>query len=341
MSLADLVDALVPGWAKSKYPWWWPVYRLVAGVVVDGFMEGINQGRRAGMPNAIDLPGVPDYGGFEDVASLDHISHDLGVFRGLTESPPAFALRLRNSQSANLTGGYTAPAILQVFEQLAGALGPTPPLMRIVNGAGDWWTRFQDGHYELAKVDGSGLTWNLDGTITANGIVVVAWNWDGLTAPPPVDAGFLGRWWLILYEPLNTPYGTLGPYTFNDGAVFGHVWNSVTTTGPEPSPWAATFGTNAPAALVTIIFNVILQRQCSGFMCNHVLIALDPNSFKPDGTSTLPAGALGTAYPDGHWGWGTKYDSSTHSRIISRNSTAIYWRMPSDIDIAAHVRFPP
>lgn len=337
MALVDIVDPLTPHWTKVR-PWWWNVFRLGA-VLVDSLIEGIYQGRRAGMPDAIDLPGVPGYGGFEDVGSLDYIGNDRGVLRGLTEAPPAYAYRLRQSQNP-AAGGWPAPTLFGLLEQLAGILGPTPPMMRVVNAAGDWWTRHPSGVYELARVSGLGVTYNLNGTTSSAtpSFAAQAWNWDSSTVPPPVDVGFAGRWWLILYLPINAPFGTtFAPDTFSSGAVFGHQWSSDTTTGQEPDPLAATFGTNAPSVLVSKVFDVIGQRQCAGLQCSHVIVASDPTSFAPDGSSSAPA--YGSAYPDGTWGWATRYDSASHARIMARNPTAEYWRFPSDVDITANV-FP-
>ena len=109
MALVDIVDPLTPHWTKVR-PWWWNVFRLGA-VLVDSLIEGIYQGRRAGMPDAIDLPGVPGYGGFEDVGSLDYIGNDRGVLRGLTrrraagQRPPSSA----SSSSSPASSGPRRP----------------------------------------------------------------------------------------------------------------------------------------------------------------------------------------------------------------------------------------
>ncbi len=57
MALVDYVDRLVPPWAKgTATAHWWNLFRLVA-VMCDGILEGVYQGRLAGLPNAVDLPG--------------------------------------------------------------------------------------------------------------------------------------------------------------------------------------------------------------------------------------------------------------------------------------------
>lgn len=332
MALADFIDSgnRTPGWVKQR-AWWWTMFRLGA-VLLDGLIEGVYQGRRAGMPDAIDVPGVPGLGGFEDGKSLDYIGHDRGVLHGLTESLAAYAYRLRHWKDP-AAGGWGAPGIFGMLEQLAGVLagnGQLAPLMRIVATDGSWWTRYPSGVYELARVNGEGFTYNADGTTTPLATAAHAWDWDSATVPATLDQGFVGRWWLILYMPINTPYGTAFADTFQDGDVFGHQWNSHTALGQEPDPWAATWGSNAPSALVALVFGVITQRQVVGFQCSHVIYASDPASFAPDGSSAAPA--LGTTYPDGHWGWSSKYDSGTNTRIIARNSSAVYWRLPLDIE---------
>lgn len=327
MALVDIIDSVTPGWAKTR-PHWWGAFRLGAALV-DGILAALFQGRRASMPNAIDVPGIPGYGGFESVESLYKIAPDLGVIPGLTESPPDLAYRLRHAHDP-AAGGWEAPPILGMFEQLAGVLGPTPPLMRAIYlDSSDWWTRYQDGHYELIRANGTGYTYNLDGTTSANTTHAQAVDWDSQTLPAPPDKGYVGRWILILYMPVNTPYGTTGPYTFNSGAVFGHLWNDLHNVEPaDPWPDVATFGTNSPAKLVDLVLGVVKQREAAGFRCVWVVIATDPASFNPDGSSTLPAGALGSAYPNGTWGWDGRLSGGQW--VTARNSTAIYWRMPDD-----------
>jgi hypothetical protein len=126
--------------------------------------------------------------------------------------------------------------------------------------------------------------------------------------------------------PLDSPYGTVTDLTFGDQGICGDLWDDPTTVGSSLGPWNGTCGSNAPYALVNLVLGAITQRQAVGCMCSHAIIAFDPNSFKPDGTSSAPS--RGTAYPDGNWGQHTKYDASTHSRITARNGTAIYWLVP-------------
>jgi hypothetical protein len=326
--LVHFVDRLTPPWAKGgSVGHWLNLFRLVA-LAVDMMIEGVWQGRKAGLPNAIDVPGVPGYGGYESVKALTkYLAPDAGVYQGLTELPPALAQRVRHAQDG-VSGWPAAGLITGLMEQLAGVLGPTPPLMRIVNRNGDWWTRNQDGSYDLVRMSGAGIHYDPTGVASANGTVGAAWPWDTSTVPPAPGQGLAGEWWLIVYEPLNTPYGTSGPYTFNSGAVLGHVWNDLQSyPAISPNPWAATWGTNSPACLVSLIFAVIAARSTVGLHCNHVIVCTDASQFAPDGSSTLPAGALGSAYPDGTWGWDTA-TAQDGTMTITRNSTAIYWRFP-------------
>lgn len=335
MPAVDFVDRITPPWAKNgAVSHWWKLFRLGA-LAIDMILDGVYQGRRAGLPCAVDLAGVSGYGGYESVKALTkYLGPDAGVYQGLVELPPDLAKRVRHAQDASpLGGGWpSAGGIVGVLEQIAGVLGPTPPLLRIVNRSGDWWTRATDGHYELVRTSGKGLTYALDGTATANPTVARAWDWDSTTSPPTPTQGDAGDWWLVVYEPLNDPYGTSGPYTFNSGYQLAHPWDSrlgdpfYGATGAPENPDAATWGTNAPSKLVSLIFAVIKQRQTVGYNCDHVIVATDATQFAPDGSSVLPAGALGSAYPDGSWGW----DSATSlagAVTITRNSTAIYWRL--------------
>jgi hypothetical protein len=327
VALVDIIDSLAPGWAKDR-PHWWGAFRLAA-VLIDGIVEVGFQGMRASMPNAIDLPGVPGYGGFEDVKSLDMIGRDLGIIRGLTESPPDYAYRLRHAHDP-AAGGWEAPPILGMFEQLAGALGPNPPLMRIISlGGSVWWTREQDGTIRYQVPSGVGFNYNTDGTKTANTTLAQIVDWDSASNPAPPDQGFVGRWVLVLYIPVDSPYGTVYPYfTYNAGAVYGCRWDAIQTPAlaGDSDPDACTYGTNSPAKLVAVVQGVIAQRRAVGFECIYTIIASDPASFNPDGSSPTPP--EGSTYPDGTWGWSSRPDPGTGTRIPSRNSTAEYWKTP-------------
>lgn len=330
MALVDIIDSVTPGWAKDR-PWWWNLFRMGAGLV-DGLLEGVYQGIRAGFPNQIDGPGVVDWGGFTDMGVLAKIARDRGVIQGLTERPDALAFRLRHYQDP-AAGGWPAPPILGMFEQLAGVLsgpGAPAPLMRMIFlDNSNWWTREQDGTIRLDRPGADGFVYNLDGTTTRSSVFAKSVSWDNATDPPPPDQGFVGRWVLVIYRPVNAPFGTDDDKTFNDPGICGDLWNAPTT--PEPSdPWpdAGTIGTNAPAKLVDVVRGVVKQREAVGFRCIWIIIAGDPASFNPDGSSAAPA--YGSAYPDGSWGWDTKYDAGTNTRVISRNPNAEYWRMPDE-----------
>lgn len=319
MALSDFIDSIAPPWAKAaSRVHWWSMFRL-AGVLIDVLIEGVYQGRKAGMPNAVDLPGIEAYGGFEDVRSLDYIGEDLGVLHGLTESPPDYAYRLRHAASPGI-GWQAGGLVTGVLEQLAGILGPTPPLMRVFQlQGGDWWTRNQDGSYVHQRHTGDGRRYNLDGTTTPDATVAVLVDWDSATVPPPADQGQAGRWGIVIYAPLNTPYGTTDDGTFDDPGIVGDLWNDPTTQGPDPGPWAGTVGTNAPICLVDLVRSVVAQRSMVGFACCYVVIAFDPDSFNPDGSSS-------GAYPtDGTWGHHTKFVAFANTRIPARLGTAEYW----------------
>lgn len=317
MALTDLIDSITPSWAKERAHWW-GMFRLGA-VLIDALIEGVYQGRKAGLPNAVDLPGIEAYGGFEDVRSLAYLGEDLSVPRGLVESPAAYAYRLRHAQD-DAGGWLSAGLVAGVLEQLAGVLGPNPPLMRIVNRQGRWWTRLQDGTLLYQTPAGDGRRYNTDGTVELDATVTVAWLWDHYTDPPVGNQDDPGDWFLILYQPLNTPYGVTNDGTFADPGKVQDTWDDPHAHGPDPGPWAGTVGTNAPACLVELIRGVAEQRACPAFRLAWIIEARNAHSFKPDGTST------GTnAYPDGHWGRSTKYDPGTNTQVPSRLSSAEYW----------------
>jgi hypothetical protein len=132
--------------------------------------------------------------------------------------------------------------------------------------------------------------------------------------------------------PVDSPYGTLTDQTFNDVGQCADLWNSPVgspafgAVGAAQNPWGGTIGTNAPYCLVELVRGVIAQRQTAGWACLWIIIATDPASFAPDGSST--AGSSRSAYPDGTWGWHTTYDSGTNTRPAARLKTAEYWLGP-------------
>lgn len=252
--------------------------------------------------------------------------------QGLTEAPPDLAYRVRHATDA-FAGWGAGGLVTGVLEQLAGVLGPTPPVMRIVTNNGDWWTRYQDGHYELARTNGAGFSWNAGNTSgNPNGVVSTmaqAWDWASTSVPATPIGTSPGDWFLVVYMPLDTPYGTMSDGTFGDPGTCSDNWNDPTPqTIPNLSPWAGTVGTNAPRALVELVRGVVGQRQTAGFACRWICVATDPASFNPDGSST--AGSSRTAYPDGTWGWHTVYDPTSNTCEIARLQTAEYWQGPSD-----------
>lgn len=323
MGMTEFVDRVTPPWAKSSaVSHWWSMFRFGA-VVIDILIEGVYSARRAGLPNQIDVPGIGEWGGYTSAKALTkYLAPDAGVYQGLTESIPDLAQRVRHAQDPTVfAGGWpTAGLVTGVLEQLASVLGPTPPLLRIVNRHGDWWTRYQDGTYELARVLGTGLTWDLAGNATPNGISARPWAWDAPGfAPQPPDAGLTagaGEWWLITYAPLCPPYGT-EPWglTYN-GCGVSNCLNADHAAGAPGIPYsdASTSGSNVSVASGASVFNVIRQRQTLGFECNTWIHAFDPASFAPDGSSSV--------YPDGSWGEVVKLSGGKWVR--TRLTTARY-----------------
>ena len=327
MSILDRLGALVPGWmldvARQHYT------QLMAGpgLMLDAMTEVVIEGRLAAMPGQKIGPGIIEAGGFDSFDALPLIARDRLVCQGLTETPFQLAARLRTYED-DWTHAGTAFGLL---DELARALGPSPPLMRIVTSGGAWYTREQDGTYLYQTVAGTGFSLDAQGNATHDTTVAHAWYWDGITLPAPPDKSDFSRAWLILYPPVSVPYLTTTDGTAMDPGRAGDLWNDPTADVEvigQPSivnPWAGTCGSNAPLCLVELIRSVIQQRGCAGFRMAWIVVAFDATQFAPDGSSTLPGGVAGTAYPDGLWGWHTKYDSGTNSQIVARNATAEYW----------------
>ena len=318
--LLDLIKLVGPGWAFHAPRTHWGEYLQLMGAVADAFQEMAEDAHLAALPGQVELDGVPNLGGFYAVDALEYIGRDLGIPRGLAESTGAYALRLRRAVDTWQLGG-TAWGLLDSVTGILDAPGQTPPLLRLVTSGGNWYTRQVDGTRRLQTVAGDGFAIAPSGTITADATAAHPWDWDGSTVPPTPDHGDGTRSWLIIEWPAAGPYLAATDHTFADPGVVGDGWNDPPHGGYEGSPDAGTIGTNAPVQLVELVRSVVETQRASGYLVAYIIIVpASAAAFKPDGTSVGP-----DAYPDGHWGYCSEYDTASQSRIPSRFATAEYW----------------
>lgn len=315
MSLYDRIDELLPSWMLTS-----PrqhVGKLMAGLaaLVDAFSEAIVQGRLMAMPGQDVNPGVPGLGGFDSCDALPYIGRDRSIRQGLSEMPWEYAARLR----AWLDLWALAGTPYGLLEQVADILGPDPGIIRLVDGSGEWWTRNPDGSYVYQNITGTGWDWTPStGALTQDTGVVHVWNWDGSTLPIAPGEGDMCRSWLIIYAPCNRPWMLTDDGTFQDRGKVDDYYNDPNDSGAGPSPDAGTIGLSAPRKWVDLIRTTVNEWRCQGAAVSHLIVSFDPTAFNPVTDSTP------TSVPDGTWGWGTRYNASTHVREISRFPNAEY-----------------
>lgn len=304
----------VPGWAfRAKRRHWLALFTTLGGVV-DGLLELVHQGALATMPGQTEDPRSAVV--FSDGGALAMLGRERLVRRGLDEDVPSYSAALRRFREA-LAGSGSVPELL---EQLARVLGPNTPRLRIVNAHGVWWTREPDGTLFQNTPAGSGLRFDPDGTISQLTVPSVAWDWDSLTEPLPPDAGDPARFWLIVYPPASAAHLVATDGQFADPGVCGDGWNDPTHGGYEGTPDAGTIGTNAPTELVELVRGVLHEWRAAGFVCAYVIVAFDPLSFAPDGSSAA-------LYPNGRWGYASAcvLIGGVQRQLPSREPSAEYW----------------
>lgn len=323
MSLFDRIGTLVPdAWLQAE--------RLVMGKLAaglagfqDALAEIVYQARMAAIPGQVDLPGVPGAGDFDSFDALPWIARDRAVVPALAETPFQLAARCRSwlDDAAAQTGPFG------LLDALAEHLVPSTPVLRLVTYNGtitSWFTRNADGSRRLQRSDGQGLWWAPDGSSGTDTTVAATWDWSSQnTNPAPGDQADFSRFWIILYAPLAGIYCTAGDKTFADLGYVGDGYNDPPATVAQGSPWAGTVGTNAPVELVEELRAILRQRRAGGNPGAFFVVAFDPASFSPDGSSSAPT--EGTAYPTGWWGYPSRWDSGTNRQIKTRNPTAEYW----------------
>lgn len=322
MSLVDRIDSLLPSWMLTAPRT--AMGLLMAGLagLFDGFLEAVDQARIAAVPGQVRLPGVPGLGGFESCDALDYIARDRAVVQPMAGQPWDVAALCRSwlDDAARQTGPFG------ILDALAATFVPDTPLLRLVtfNGAvTSWYTRQTDGTRRLQRSDGQGFYLEPNGTSGIDATAAATWDWCSTTVPPPGDAGDLSGFFVIVYAPASSPYLTATDGDTSDLGICGDLYNDPAHVAAKDSPWAGTCGTNAPIEMVERTRAVITSRRAAGNVCRYIVIAFDPASFNPDGSSS--AGSSRAAYPGGDWGYASVTDPSVHARVPSRLQTACYW----------------
>ena len=337
MALLENTTAIVPRWMITAPRQ--AFVKLMSGpaALLDVMGEATYQARMASLPGQVKLGNVPALAGFDSVDALTAIARDRLVTPAqviglpwVTEKPWQLAARLRRWRDdwINNVGAFG------LLDQIAFAMVPTVPTLRLVqsaNGITSWYTRQTDGTKRLQRSDGNGWALTSDGVLTADTTAAQPWNWDASSLPAPPDQNDQSRAWIIAYAPFATPYLTATDGTFQDLGVCDDAWNDPTAQ-VHGQPTAGVCGSNAPVGFVSLVQNIATQRRTAGAKTPYLIVAFDPASFNPDGSSS--AGSSLSAYPEGHWGWDTTPGTSGGSatRVVARLQTAVYWQL-SDVRV--------
>lgn len=307
--LSTYIDELLPGWMKKKPFAHFTTFAFLTAAVLDALREAFLDGRLAGMPGQVDLPGVESMGGFLSIDALPFIGRDRRIVQGFTEPPADYAERLRKFRTLWRAAG-TSRGLLQ---QVQSVLSPNPPRVRLVTTAGTWYTLEPDGTFVMQTTTGTGLQYNPDGTVVPSSGVAHPWDWDSLTIPAPADQSDTFRFWIIVYLPTNIPLqATEG--TWGDG---------VTKYGDKDK----VVGTSGTVTHTEMLRGLANDWRTAGIKLSHFILTFDPTSFNP--LSVYPDPGL----PDGFWGQHGKVKASggaaTWAR--SRNPVARYVRAVAGI----------
>ncbi len=314
--ILEAIERLVPDWMFDEGRRHYGVLMQGIAVLLDAAADAIGEARKASMPAQVDIPGIEGLGGFDSVDALPLVGRDRSIRQGLTEPPWDYAGRVRRWLEA-WARSATAPELL---DQLAAILGPSPPILRIVDTFGSWWTRYTDGSFDLLTQTADGFHWvPATGEISALSDIPHAWDWDSVSAPPPPDQDDDGRFWLVIYAPCNLPYLAGTDLTFDDDGTLGDFALRPGVSGAGIGPDAGTVGAAAPWKLVELVRNLIQEWRTMGVPCKHVIVTFDPDSFNPLTDSTP------TSVPDGKWGWHSWHDVGTNTRLPGRFPNAEYW----------------
>lgn len=310
MALISVIERLLPGWMNRAARRHWPRFAGTVAITLDALAEATFQGRLAAMPG--QTAAVPAMGGYESEDALPLIGRDRRIARGLEETSPSYARRLRRWRQS----WRRAATGWSLAEQVQGVFGPDRPTVKVVSASVDTGAGLRSNAWHSIDPDGvltyygpeGGFVIEPDGTMSVFADACAPWDWDSLSLPDGTTEPDAWRVWVIVHVPAAMCEATEG------------VW------GPGPTFWGdgGTWGTTATPAAVELVRGVVADWKPAGVRCPFIIMAFDAASFDPVEPSPY------TGLPDGRWGWNHKTIDVAGQLVAvpSRLATARYWRGP-------------
>lgn len=311
MALISIIERVLPGWMNRAARRHWPRFAGTIALGLDALAEATFQGRLASMPG--QTAAVPAMGGFESEDALPLIGRDRRIARGLEETSPAYARRLRRWQQS----WRRAATGWALAEQVQGVFGPERPTVKVVSAAPETGAGPRPNAWHVIDPDGvltyygpeGGFIVEPDGLITVHADPCVPWDWDSASLPDGETEPDAWRVWIIVHAPTAM------------------VWDDEGEWGPGPTFWGdgGTWGTTATPAAVELVRGVVAEWKAAGIRVPFIIVAFDDASFDPVAPSPY------VDLPDGTWGWNHKtvdLGGGLLCAVPSRLATARYWRGP-------------
>lgn len=212
--------------------------------------------------------------------SLSAIGRDRQIVRGFVETAASYELRLVRWLDSHKLGGNP----FELLDRLAGYFSGFDVKMRVVNNAGNWYTRNADGTRSFV-------------------LSLQNWNWDGNTSA-------WSRFWVIVY-----------PSTTGLCADEG-VWGiDADQWGDSEGTWGTSFSPEQVSTIREIIrHGKPPWARCEWIICAFDDASFNPFAPEPDGTWGFWGKPLGGAQAEARLATARYFDGTLNTTIQTAQS---------------------
>lgn len=256
MALVDLIDKLLPSWARDGV-----FQRLMYGnaLAMDAILEKLTQDVHAHMPTKADPSALP------------YIGQDRLIPGGLTESATSYAFRLQHAYDDWKIAGNP----WSILRQVLGYLLAYTPAARTVSTLYD-----TDGTVILTLWNdyAAGDDTEKPPSRTRKDSPDADWDWDSNSA----TSGSWGRWrwWLVIDSVSPNEWCAEAPCTWGEP---GKTWGN----------WIPSWGLNIPPSVCADIRRIVGLWQKGGAWCRYIMISFDDTRLNPGLGASNPTGSFG------------------------------------------------